>query len=454
MTVARWLSLGVPLLAVLAVGARERDRAARGAALLAFVAAGVGIAALHEVARTAGWYAFAPVDGAYRGMPVDLWIGWAALWGPLPVLLRRLLPLPVALGLLLWVDVVAMPALHPLVHLGPYWLVGEVAGLLLVALPAQLLGRSGADRRRLRTRTLLQVGLFTALLLWFLPSLAFELGDGSWARLTGLNRTELLVLAQLALLTATPALAAVAEFVTRGGGTPYPWDPPRRLVTTGPYAYLANPMQLSAVVLLLLTAAVTRSATLVLAAVSAVAFGAAVATPHERHDLRARYGDSWRSYRRQVRDWWPRWRPYAPGPPAVLWLDDDCGPCAAIWRMLARRHPVGLRIRPAREHDRVLWRAEYVGGDGHAQRGVAAVARALEHVHLGWAVVGWAVRLPGVAWLAQLVTDAMIAPPHPARPRGAPCPTPSSVSLTAPSPPSANTASPASPHGPSPPPPG
>ncbi|MEU5911220.1 methyltransferase [Micromonospora sp. NPDC047527] len=453
MTVARWLSLALPLLAVLAVGARDRDRASRAGALLAFVTAGIGIAALHEVARLAGWYTFTPVDGAYRGMPVDLWIGWAALWGPLPVLLRRVLPLPLALGLLLWVDAVAMPALHPLVHLGPHWLVGEVVGLLLVALPAQLLGRFCADRRHLGARTLLQVGVFAILLLWFLPTLAFELGGGSWAGLTGLNRTGLLVVAQLALLAATPALAAVAEFAVRGGGTPYPWDPPRRLVTTGPYAYLANPMQLAGVALLLLTAAVTRSVTLVLAAVSTAAFGAAVAGPHEQSDLRARYGDSWRSYRRQVRDWWPRWRPYVSGTPAVLWLDDDCGACAATWRMLARRHPVGLRIRPAREHQRVLWRAEYVGGDGHTERGVAAVARGLEHVHLGWAVVGWTLRLPGATWLAQLVTDAMIAPPHPARPQGEPCPTPSNVSLTAPSPPSANTASPASPPAPSPPPP-
>ncbi|SCG70407.1 methyltransferase [Micromonospora zamorensis] len=454
MTVARWLSLALPLLAVLAVGARERDRAVRAAALLAFLTAGIGIAALHEVAGLADWYAFAPVDGSYRGMPVDLWIGWAALWGPLPVLLRRVLALPVALGLLLWVDAVAMPALHPLVSLGPHWLVGEVVGLLTVALPAQLLGRFCADGRHLGARTFLQVGVFSALLLWFIPTLAFEFGDGSWSAMTELDRTGMLVVAQLALLVATPALAAVAEFAVRGGGTPYPWDPPRRLVTTGPYAYLANPMQVSAVVLLLFTAAVTRSVALVLAAVSACAFGAAVAGPHEQHDLRVRYGVSWRFYRRQVRDWWPRWRPYSSGPPAVLWLDDDCGPCAATWRMLARRHPVGLRIRPARQHEHVLWRAEYVGGDGHTERGVAAVARGLEHVHLGWAFVGWTLRLPGATWLAQLVTDAMIAAPHPARPEGEPCPTPSSVSSTAPSPPSASTASPASRPAPSVPPPG
>ncbi|RGC68519.1 hypothetical protein C5N14_13445 [Micromonospora sp. MW-13] len=477
MIVARHLSLAVPLLAVLAAARLERDRNVRAAALLAFVAGAVGIAALDEAARRTGWYAFAPVRGAYRGLPVDLWIGWAALWGPLPMLLRRVLPLPLALGLLLWFDAVAMPALHPLVRLGPHWLVGEAVGLLAVALPAQLLGRWCADRRHLAARALLQVGLFAALLLWFVPTLAFELGDGSWAGLTGLPASRLLLVAQVALLVATPALAAVREFAVRGGGTPYPWDPPRRLVTTGPYAYLANPMQLGAVALVLLTAAVTGSLALAGAGAVAVAFAAAVAGPHEEHDLAGRYPEGWRAYRGRIRNWWPRWRPYSSGPDAVLWLDDGCGPCAAVWRFLARRHPVGLALRPAATHDGVLRRAEYVGADGHRERGVSAVARALEHVHLGWALAGWTLRLPGVAWLAQLVTDAMIAPPHPANARrageagtqvagageagtreagtrGEGCPTPSSASWTAPSPRSGSTASPGSRPVPSPPPPG
>ncbi|MFC0507593.1 methyltransferase [Micromonospora costi] len=454
MTTERYLCLAVPLLAVLAASRSERRRDARAAALLAFVASAIGIAALHEVARLTGWFSFAPVRGSYRGLPVDLWIGWAALWGPLPVLLRRALPLPVALGLLFWLDALAMPALHPLIRLGPDWMVGEVAGLLVVALPAQLLGRFGADRRHLRTRALLQLVVFTALVLWFVPTLAFAQGGGSWDRLTGLPASALLLLAQVGLLVAAPALTAVREFAVRGGGTPYPWDPPRRLVTTGPYAYVANPMQLGVVVLLLLAAAVTGSLPLLVAAATAVAFSAAVAGPHEAYDLATRYGPSWHDYRGRVRDWWPRWRPHAGSGPAVLWLDDDCGPCVAVRRFLERRRPVGLTIAPAAEHPEVLWRARYAGGDGHTERGVAAVARALEHVDLGWAWVGWTVRLPGVTWLAQLVTDAMIAPPHPVTRRGEPCPTPSNGCSTARSPRSVSTASRVSRPVPSPPPPG
>ncbi|MFY1702602.1 hypothetical protein ACN28G_12790 [Micromonospora sp. WMMA1923] len=185
--------------------------------------------------------------------------------------------------------------------------------------------------------------------------------------------------------------------------------------------------------------AVTGSWALAAAAVLAVAVGAAVADPHGHDHLDRRYGTSWRAYRRAVRPWWPRWRPYPGNPPARLWLDAGCGPCARTGRFLLCRRPTGLRLRPAARHRQVLWRAEYVGGDGHIGRGVVAVAHGLDHLQRGWAYLGWLLRPPGPAWLAQLVTDAMIAPPHPARVRGDPCPTPSSDCSTAPSPRCANT---------------
>ena len=53
-------------------------------------------------------------------------------------------------------------------------------------------------------------------------------------------RPALSLWAQAGLLLAIVAQRAVAEFAEYGG-TPFPWDPPPRLVRTGPYAYLANP---------------------------------------------------------------------------------------------------------------------------------------------------------------------------------------------------------------------
>jgi hypothetical protein len=54
-----------------------------------------------------------------------------------------------------------------------------------------------------------------------------------------------------------------------------------------------------------------------------------------------------------------------------------------------------------------LTRITYEPADGsRAATGVEAVARALEHVHLGWALLGFLLRLPVIARFAQLLTDA------------------------------------------------
>src|SRR5260221_10188676 len=47
------------------------------------------------------------------------------------------------------------------------------------------------------------------------------------------------------------ALACVATFVTRGQGTPAPFDPPRKFVAAGPYKFLRNPMYIGGFFLLL-----------------------------------------------------------------------------------------------------------------------------------------------------------------------------------------------------------
>src|SRR5260370_22723254 len=47
----------------------------------------------------------------------------------------------------------------------------------------------------------------------------------------------------------TLAFACVATFVTRGEGTPAPFDPPRKFVADGPYKFVRNPMYIGGFVL-------------------------------------------------------------------------------------------------------------------------------------------------------------------------------------------------------------
>ncbi len=74
-------------------------------------------------------------------------------------------------------------------------------------------------------------------------------------------------------------------------------------------------MQISGSLSLLLWSVVLGSPFVALAAVSVTAFAAGLAAYSERNDLDARFGEAWRAYRSDVRDWWPRRTP---------WQDPHC----------------------------------------------------------------------------------------------------------------------------------
>ena len=106
-----------------------------------------------------------------------------------------------------------------------------------------------------------------------------------------------------------------------------------------------------------------------------------------------------------MRNWIPRWSPYAGGETAVVYVARTCGVCCEVRRWIERKKPVGLVIRDAEELDAgSIQRMRYVEGE-YAVEGVRALARVLEHLNLGWALAGMALRLPGVWWGIQLVMD-------------------------------------------------
>jgi hypothetical protein len=84
----------------------------------------------------------------------------------------------------------------------------------------------------------------------------------------------------------------------------------------------------------------------------------------------------------------------------------------ALW--FERRDARQLAIVPAETHpSRDLRRITYEPADGsRSASGIEAVARALEHVHFGWALCGFLLRLPVVSHLAQLLADASGAEPR------------------------------------------
>jgi protein-S-isoprenylcysteine O-methyltransferase Ste14 len=104
-------------------------------------------------------------------------------------------------------------------------------------------------------------------------------------------------------------IACLDLFSRRGGGTPFPLDAPRELVTGGPFDVVRNPIMAAEL-------AVIWSEVLVFASLGLLIYAALISVlAHlsvvfiEEPELRERFGEPYEAYRRRVPRWLPRLRP-------------------------------------------------------------------------------------------------------------------------------------------------
>jgi protein-S-isoprenylcysteine O-methyltransferase Ste14 len=394
---------------------RPTDRAWVGAAL-GFLWNLPALMLLHIAATRFEWWRIDAEGGLLLGMPVELYLAWAWLWGAVPALAFPRVPLAIVIAVALVVDLIAMPAAEPVIRLGPAWLAGETVGLLICLLPSQLLARWTARDERLPARAVLQIVMFTGLVVFLLPLVIVETSGSAWVNPVDRPAWAFSLIVQVLAVPALIGLTAVQEFLERGEGTPVPFDPPRWLVTTGIYAFVRNPMQVSAIALLLLLGLFVENLWIAAAGVMAHIYSAGLAGWDEDVDLVNRFGQSWRDYTKNVRRWFPRLRPWYP-PDAVvarLYVSEDCGMCRQVGEWFARQGALGLSVVAAERHPtRSLTRITYEPvANGRPAAGVEGLARAVEHIHFGWALLGFAVRLPILRSLTQLLADAAGAEPR------------------------------------------
>jgi protein-S-isoprenylcysteine O-methyltransferase Ste14 len=158
------------------------------------------------------------------------------------------------------------------------------------------------------TKTVLEILAF-----WFIFLIALPIGISvievqlAIQRFPGYPVIASILLGLFSLL----GIWAALTLAVAGRGTPVPMDEARRLVTTGPYAYVRNPLAISAL---------GQGTAIVLALgsypVMAYVFAAGLwvyyySRPREERHLKERYGSRWMEYQRQVRAFRPRLRPYA-----------------------------------------------------------------------------------------------------------------------------------------------
>ena len=101
------------------------------------------------------------------------------------------------------------------------------------------------------------------------------------------------------------ALWCILTFVTVGKGTPAPFDPPRRLVASGPYRYLRNPMYLGAGLALGGAALFYRSLALLIYVVLFLGVTHVFVVLYEEPTLARLFGADYTAYRARVHRWVP-----------------------------------------------------------------------------------------------------------------------------------------------------
>jgi protein-S-isoprenylcysteine O-methyltransferase Ste14 len=106
-------------------------------------------------------------------------------------------------------------------------------------------------------------------------------------------------------LGAAVALWCIFTFVSRGRGTPAPFDPPRRLVIQGPYRFVRNPMYIGAGVTLAGAALYYESWAILGYTVFLLLATHLFVMWYEEPALRQTFGQRYEDYCRQVGRWWP-----------------------------------------------------------------------------------------------------------------------------------------------------
>ncbi|HEX5761364.1 MAG TPA: isoprenylcysteine carboxylmethyltransferase family protein [Thermoanaerobaculia bacterium] len=116
------------------------------------------------------------------------------------------------------------------------------------------------------------------------------------------------------VLAAAGALLAgwcIATFVTRGRGTPAPFDPPREFVASGPYRWMRNPMYVGGAAVMLGAGLVVSSPSIVLLALGFLVLMHLFVVLYEEPTLADKFGASYRQYRASVHRWLVR-KPRSP----------------------------------------------------------------------------------------------------------------------------------------------
>jgi protein-S-isoprenylcysteine O-methyltransferase Ste14 len=107
--------------------------------------------------------------------------------------------------------------------------------------------------------------------------------------------------------------STITGFIRIGKGTLAPWSPTRKLIITGMYRYVRNPMIIGVFTVLIGESITISSLNILIWAAIFFIINNIYFLIYEEIDLLKKFGDEYSEYKKNVPRWIPRLTPYNPG---------------------------------------------------------------------------------------------------------------------------------------------
>lgn len=153
------------------------------------------------------------------------------------------------------------------------------------------------------TKTLVQIVCIWSVALVVIPFVLLDSFGNAYSLKLGLPTA---MGAGLFLLASVLGLASAFYMVRDGAGTPLPLDQTNKLVVSGPYRFVRNPMAVAGISQGLAIGLIFQSVALLIYSLLGALVWHLVVRPFEEADMVTRFGESYLEYRSKVACWIPK----------------------------------------------------------------------------------------------------------------------------------------------------
>ncbi len=339
------------------------------------------------------FWSFQKTSTDFAAMPLSLYLGWVFAWGVVgPLLSKAVGDRPwLSIIILLCIDLRLMPELAPLLILNGDWYIYELVSIIVLLIPAIYFYKWTAQSSRLHIRCAMLALTFGGILLGIPTAYEIDDLDHLFATLDAIPVILQILITSLFALSTLVGLIALNDLASGGKGTPVPFEPPKQLVTHGIYSYLQNPMQLSMTLLLLIASFLIASPWPAMLALVGFVYSEGLARWSENKDMQNRFGSSWVKYSRSTPKWIPRYRPILLETCHLYYTNRNSLQSRYV-RWLESSQPVSLLLTEKGDlgKETLIW---YDPATGRSETKSSAIAMSLQHVHIGYACLGWTIIL-------------------------------------------------------------